>query len=131
MEVDMGESCPSTVVSVDNVGAEVGVLGAVVSADSLNLEVIEVGICESFGSTTLRLRLTSLGPVHFLCFTKMGGVLLPDSVRLGSTHSPVQAFGHVIPRRWLHLAHQQCGVVVCILAVPRPVIPSYRPWWWS
>ena len=41
-EVDMGESYPSTVVRVDNVGAEVGVLGAVVSADSLNLEVIEV-----------------------------------------------------------------------------------------
>ena len=71
VDVDMGESYPSTVVSVDNVGAEVGVLGAVMGADSLNLEVIEVGICESFGSTTLRLRLTSLGPVHFLCFTSL------------------------------------------------------------
>ena len=113
--VDMGESYPSTVEGADNVGAEVGVLGAVEGADSLNFEVIEVGIRDSFGSTDVGLKLSSLGPVHLLCFTKMGGVLLPDSVRLGSTHGPVQAFGHVMPRRWLHLAHQQCGVVVCIV----------------
>ena len=67
----MGESYPSTVESADNVGAEVGVLGAVVGADSLNFEVIGVGICDSFGSTAVGLKLSIPGPVHFLCFTKI------------------------------------------------------------
>ena len=84
--------------------------------------VFRDGIRDSVVSTGAGLGVSPPGPIQSFSFL-LRGESRPDSVRAGSTHGPIHAFGHVMFRRWLHRAHQQYGSFIpctCILAVPRP-----------